>query len=262
VFAHRVAWISTALFGPGVLPGRPRPWECPIESWVWSGLLEAWTRVVGAFDTFAVYERSPGPRSGLALLLIKDGQPIGFAKVRRHEPESLLNEATALKLVWASRPQSFVVSEPLDAGRISEWHYLLVTPSQSRLHRMPRDLPLKNILEDVQAGLEDLSRPADVPRHWVPKHGDLSVWNLREAVFGATLPVLMDWEYAGWGPPGADEMWYRASFAAVTGVAPSTSTNEEAILYWEEWVRSWSTVHRKDARGVSSLLGALASMRR
>lgn len=262
VFAHRLAWISTALFGPGVLPGRPRPWESPIESQVWSELSEAWSQVVGVFDTFAVYERPPGPRPGLAILLIKDGQSVGFVKVRRNDPEALANEAKALKLVWASRPRSFLVSEPLAAGQIAEWHYLVVTPFRSRLHRMPRDFPLKDIVEDIQVGLAALSRSADVSRHWIPMHGDLSVWNLREPLFGKVPPTLIDWEYAGWGPPGADETWYRASLAAVTGVAPSLSADEEAILYWEKWVRTWSTADPEEARGVVSLLGALASMRR
>ena len=261
VFAHRVAWLSTALLGPGVLPGRRRPWESPIESQVWTELLEAWSPVVGSFDTFAVYERPPGPRPGLAILLIKGGQPVGFVKVRRNDPEALLNEATALKLVWASRPRSFLVSEPLDTGEIAGWHYLLVTPSQSRLHRMLRDRPLDHIIEDVQVGLAGLPRSASAPRHWVPMHGDLSVWNLRQAVFGRTLPSLMDWEYAGWGPPGADETWYQASLAAVTGDAPPVSTAEEAILYWEAWVGSWSTADPKEAQGVTSLLEALAAMR-
>jgi hypothetical protein len=262
VFAHRMAWVTTALFGPVILPGRARPWICPIESQIWSDLLEAWSNVIGAFDTFAVYERPPGPRPGLAILLIKDGQSVGFVKVRRNNPEALANEARALQLVWASRPRSFLVSEPLDAGQIAGWHYLMVTSSQSRLHRMPRDCPLRSILEEVGVGLEALPRSADVPRHWVPMHGDLSVWNLREALFGRTPPSLMDWEYAGWGPPGADETWYRASLAAVAGIKPSASAHEEAILYWEDWVRSWSTADPMDARSVLLLLGALASMHR
>jgi hypothetical protein len=91
-------------------------------------------------------------------------------------------------------------------------------------------------------------------------HGDLSVWNLREAVFARSVPSLIDWEYAGWAPPGADETWYRASLAAVTGVEPPPSAATEAVRFWEAWVRSWSTADPKEARGVASLLGALARM--
>ena len=262
VLAHRAAWIFTALLGPGVLFGRRGPWPSPVESAVWSELLRTWGKVVGTFDTFAVYERPPGPRPGLAILLIRGGRTVGFAKLRRNNPEALSNEATALKLIWASQPRSFSVSEPLDVGQIAGWHYLLVTAIQPRLHCMLRLPALGDIVEDIQAGLTALPRSADLPRHWVPMHGDLSVWNLRKAVFSRSLPFLVDWEYAGWGPPGADAAWYWATSAAVTGDRPPASSDEEALLYWEEWVKGWSAADRDEARGAASLLGALRSMRR
>ncbi len=92
-------------------------------------------------------------------------------------------------------------------------------------------------------------------------HGDLSVWNLRECVGGGPVPTLVDWEYAGWGPPGADWTWYRASAAAVTGVLSPAPADEEAALYWERWVRSWYAAGQKDRRDRALLLDALGRMR-
>ena len=45
-------------------------------------------------------------------------------------------------------------------------------------------------------------------------HGDFTPWNLRSSRTRALS--LVDWEDAGWGPPDADEVLYRAVSAALT----------------------------------------------
>ncbi len=159
VLAHRLAWVSTAVFGPGILPGRRMPWVPPIEPVVWAGLLSAWTQVVGAFDTFAVYERPAGPRPGLALLLIRGGRAVGFVKLRGGDADRMANEARALKIVAAARPRRFLVPELLDTGTISSWNYLITTAFQCRLHRVPRSAPGPDFFEDLQRSLAALPRP-------------------------------------------------------------------------------------------------------
>ena len=42
----------------------------------------------------------------------------------------------------------------------------------------------------------------NIPSHWLPMHGDLVPWNLREDRTGAA--TVLDWEDAGWGPHSAD----------------------------------------------------------
>jgi glycosyltransferase involved in cell wall biosynthesis len=62
-----------------------------------------------------------------------------------------------------------------------------------------------------------LERPADIPSHWRPMHGDLVPWNLREDGRGQLW--LMDWEDSGWGPPLADVLRFVVAYQSL---APST----------------------------------------
>ena len=63
-------------------------------------------------------------------------------------------------------------------------------------------------------------------------HGDLSPWNLRMDSAGRS--VLFDWEEAGFGPPGADEVYYTVTSAAV-GLPRRTVTGPtgEPVAFWQ-----------------------------
>ena len=62
---------------------------------------------------------------------------------------------------------------------------------------------IRQVTVDVSRVLAGkLDRPSDIPAHWLPMHGDLVPWNLREDDHGQLW--LLDWEDAGWGPPLAD----------------------------------------------------------
>lgn len=63
-------------------------------------------------------------------------------------------------------------------------------------------------------------------------HGDFTPWNLRRLANGDL--ALLDWEGAGWGPPGADEVLYRAAATAVLGAPPVRVEAPEAIRFWRE----------------------------
>jgi hypothetical protein len=71
------------------------------------------------------------------------------------------------------------------------------------------------VTAEVRSALAGLPHDLPVPAHWAPMHGDLTPWNLREAPRHGLL--LYDWERAGWGPPGADEVLYRVTEADVHG---------------------------------------------
>lgn len=74
-----------------------------------------------------------------------------------------------------------------------------------QFHRPARWDPerIRQVAADVSRTLEGtFERPQNVPPHWLPMHGDLVPWNLREDQRGQLW--LLDWEDAGWGPPFAD----------------------------------------------------------
>ena len=80
--ARWVAWRAVGLLGPIALPGNPVEWHAPMEARIWGDLVAEWSQVVGSFNVLAVHERSQASRRGFAALLLRDGDPVGFVKVR------------------------------------------------------------------------------------------------------------------------------------------------------------------------------------
>jgi aminoglycoside phosphotransferase (APT) family kinase protein len=60
-------------------------------------------------------------------------------------------------------------------------------------------------------------------------HGDLTPWNLRQRTDGTLF--LIDWEDAGWAPPGADEVYYWATEGFLSG-GEMLLEPAEAREYW------------------------------
>jgi glycosyltransferase involved in cell wall biosynthesis len=87
-------------------------------------------------------------------------------------------------------------------------------------------------------------------------HGDCAPWNLRVTDAGL---VLIDWEDAGWGPPGADEVFHRAAQAAVGLGEATASIFEEAIAYWTRRIAGRRDTKR-DERLATGLIAALRQM--
>ena len=233
LWAQRAASAFVAIFGPEALPGRSFPW-IPLSGMEWLELSDAWRRELGSFDGMAGYIRLQTSPTGLALLLLREGASIAFAKLRQGNCGSLSNERRALDAVWSYRPRAFQVPEPLLSGSAGRWDYLLSAPLPAGLHRPPRNPPLRPILEEIQAALAGLPRPPGTPDHWCPMHGDFSPWNLRQ-VRGGSL-VLIDWENAGWAPVGADEVFYRATWTALGYRPVARCDRHEAVQFWLERV--------------------------
>jgi hypothetical protein len=255
VLAQRVARLAVALFGARILPGRPAAWRRPIADEIWRELLRRWRDELGDFDSMAVYERQHENRPGAALLLLRKGTPTAFVKVRSTDVESLVNEARALEAVWRARPRSFSVARPLASGKQDGWYYLAMAPLPPFLHSIPSSPPLESVMNELRAALADCPRPEGTPAHWQPMHGDFTPWNLRETSSGEL--TLVDWEYSGWGPPGADEVLYRASSAAVAGRDPGRTDMHEAIHFWIDRMTSWPETQDRDGRLVRDVVHAL-----
>jgi glycosyltransferase involved in cell wall biosynthesis len=88
-------------------------------------------------------------------------------------------------------------------------------------------------------------------------HGDFAPWNLRETSRGR---FLIDWEDCGWGPPGADEVFYRAAQTALGLGDATASPHAEAIEYWKSKIADRRDGAR-DARLAAGMNEALDRMR-
>jgi len=256
--AQMVARMGIALFGARILPGKASPWLRPMDDATWAALDQAWRKDLGEYDAIAIYERGHVNRPGSAILLLRGGEPLAFVKVRCTDTASLQNEGQALEEVWRARPRSFSVAQPLGSGAVAGWYYLAMAPMAPHQHRVPSVAPLHAILEELRAALCAHPKPEGMPSHWEPMHGDFTPWNLREMPSGKLM--LVDWEYAGWGPPGADEMLYRASHAAVTGRDTGPADRHEAIQFWSDRMRAWPVTVDRDGRLVQAVLQAFARM--
>jgi thymidylate kinase len=240
LWGQRAAWTAVTLFGPRAMPGRVSAWWPPVDDDVWEELSAAWRERVGPFDSMAVYQRRQASRPGLALLLLHRGTPAAFVKLRTAGGESLCDEANAHSTVWRVQPRSFTVPEPLIYGTVREWEYFATAPLPPRIHYPPRDPPLDAVLREIEDALADLHRPPGTPEHWRPMHGDFAPWNLRRV--GRAALVLIDWERAGWGPPHADRVLYRATEAALRGTEAGVPDALEAIRFWQ-----WKVASRPDS---------------
>jgi len=257
LWAQRAASALVAIFGPASLPGRSFPWV-PMSETEWLELSDVWRRELGAFDDVAGFCRLQASRTGLAFLLLHRGSPVAFVKVRYGDCLSLSNERSALQAVWGSRPRAFQVPEPFRFGAASGWCYLACAPLPTGLHRPPRNPPVAAILEEVDAALAALPRPAETPGHWRPMHGDFAPWNLRQ-LRGDSL-VLVDWERAGWAPPGADEVFYRATWAALEHRPVDRCDTQEAVQFWRERMLAHHPENTRDQRLANALDDVLGRM--
>lgn len=256
VAAHRLVRTAVRVLGPAVLPGEAGLWDSGIPHDVWPDLAVEWTRSLGAFDEVAGYRRS-ADRAGLSVLLLRRGTPLAFLKIRERDPSALDSERRALERVNAASLREVTAPRPLAAACVKGWHYLAMTPLPPVLHRPPSGAPLEHITSELGAALAGLEGSAAVPAHWRPMHGDFTPWNLRAA--GGRL-FLVDWEDAGWAPPGADLVLYRAVETALGLGRPWHEAPVEAAAFWLQRVTARSPRATRDRRLASALRQELARM--
>lgn len=228
--AQNAVWWGVRVLGAWALPGRTAPDDPPVPAETWQQLLAEWKGHLGDFDTTLLYGRVQSNRSGFATLLMRGDTALAFIKVQRASESKLSRSEEALRLIERAAPHSFLSPRVLASGQAAEWSYLLLEALPARPHRPATNPPLGVIIDEIQAALQGLAKADNVLDHWLPVHGDLTPWNLRTIPhFGLTL---IDWEDAGWGPPGADEVFYRATESAFHKPGPLSNDNREAIRYW------------------------------
>ncbi len=230
LLAQNAIWWGVRILGAWALPGRKTAPDPPIAPEAWSALSSEWRTHLGNFDTAVVHSRQQSTRSGFGALLMSGDNTLGFIKVQRTDESRLGTEEHALRMVEQAAPRSFRVPRVLASGAAGGWSYMAIEALPAIPHRPAKNPPLTEIIDEIQAALGGLNKDEDVPDYWRPVHGDFTPWNLR-AIPRRGL-TLIDWEEAGWGPPGADEVFYRATESAFREPEPLSNGNQEAIRYW------------------------------
>lgn len=243
VWFQRAAYDWVRLFGPRLLPWKSEPWNPPMDEATWSGLTARWRAVAGEFDCFAISERRPVSRAGFMTLLVRGDRPVGFVKVRQND-EGLRQEFEALERVAEFGPRSFIAPEPLGIGEVEDWSYLVMQPLESGIHKVPESPLLDDITAEISRSLDSLPRPEGMPGHWRPMHGDFTPWNLRRTRKGDL--ALVDWEYASWAPPRADEVLYHATFSLIGCKKTPLARSPEAVEFWRRRIPERAGHYGKD----------------
>jgi len=255
--AQRMAWRATSLLGPRALPGRSSPWTPPMDEAVWRALTRQWRWEIGDFDAVAVSSRA-GERAELRLLLLQGGEPGAMVKVAPSAVSGLPREEVALQLLTRSRPYGFTIPRVVASGEVGGWRFLLTRPLPARIHRMTSSPPLGRIVGEIHIGLSALPRPTGMPNHWHPMHGELAPWTVRELPDGDV--IVLDWEKAGWGPPGADEVFYRAALSALLDTSPGPIHVREAMDFWRQKLRAEGGPEHQGPEFTDRLMRALDRM--
>lgn len=259
VFIQRALYGAVRLLGPHALPGSRDSWEDPVPSGVWESFVEEWHALFGAWDSAALYRRPQGDRTGFAILLLRDGRGVGFVRVATSR-EAVQKEFDVMRGVYKARPTTFIIARPACWGAAEEWAWLATesVPNYPLGAVKRADVRLSVTTEIGDILDKVLVRTEDTPSHWRGSHGDLSPWNLRRELRGAVR--VIDWEDAGFAPPGVDEL-YGALTAHLTFGSPlPCSTNQEAAT----WLATMISARRDSDKGPKSinnrLLGALAAV--
>jgi hypothetical protein len=237
VLAQRALWCLALASRGRVLPGSREQWSPPMPDDTYLDLWDAWAALIGRVpDAIAVYHRPQAERTGLTLLLCA-GRSSALVRVRQ-DPGSLTLEREISTAAEAARPAAFRVPRLLGAGEVDGWSWVGYELIARRPHR-PVRRTVPGLTDQISALVESVvPRPAGVPPHWRGSHGDLTPWNLRRSHTGTWL---IDWEDACWAPPGADEVYFRATAAALGRRTVSAMAvpdeHVEALEYWAEDVR-------------------------
>jgi hypothetical protein len=254
-------WIERV--GAAAVPGPAAEWEPPLAPDEWDALLAALRDVAGPFGAFAVWERRQPRRRGFGLLLHGPRGPAAFVKLRPAPADGLRTERQVLERAGHDAAYAFRFPAVLGTGRAGAWRWVAISVIPP-FHHPPADPKLGMVAADVQRLLRDLPRPPGTPPHWLPMHGDLTPWNLREDAVGRLW--LYDWERAAWAPPGADAVLYRASAAAI-GLGPAATAMHacaewpEAAAFWAERMRSRDAAGRGERRLRRRMLALLGAAR-
>ncbi len=251
--AHHLWWAAVGLAGPRLLPGAAQEVEVGLSGGQWEALCADVARVIGPFDSVALLGRRQETRPGAQGLLLREGRGVAFFKVRpTAEPLAREQEATAL---LSPVPGRIRVPRPLGQGSAGDLHWAVCEALPPWPHRPAGDRLAAAALRQLLPALAGLPRPVDTPSHWTPMHGDFGPWNLRRV---GTTTWALDWETSGYGPPGADEVYWQAARAALAG-RPRSPERSEAVEFWRRAVNERLAVG-EDPEMNGCLLAALGGV--
>ncbi|WP_372921871.1 phosphotransferase family protein [Roseovarius sp.] len=208
---------------------RAREWPAAVNTeWWHRWLADVAEPAVGRIERIAM--SLFGDRQ-TALLMDHHGRPLGFSKVwpGRKSYSGLENETAILKALEIDPPLRFRTPRILAHGVLNDHVYQLFTPLPEGRQRHPPPDPglIASVIDEVQAKLAALPKPADSPAHHVMGHGDFTLRNLRLAADRNLW--IFDWEYAGWTPRLADEIRYWATWYA-TRLTPQIRRDSARML--------------------------------
>lgn len=258
VAAQQALWLIARTFGGCALPGPREAWRPALPESTLDAFVEDWRKLAGGrLDALAGYERLQSERQAVVLMACA-GRRSTLIRVRRDRGSLALERR--ISAAAGERPGlGFRVPTEVGAGKQDGWHWVAYEAISTRPHRPVRHLTagLTDAVTDLVESV--IPRPAGVPAHWRACHGDLNPWNLRRT--GRTM-WLIDWEDAGYAPPGADEVYFRAVTATLRRATPAAlsfpSAFDEAVAYWTERVTNRPEVDQ-DAELRPRLLAALGA---
>lgn len=237
VLAHQVLWWTARISRGRLVPGRRESWAAPLPADTFTELWREWTAMIGRTpEAVAVYKRPQSERSGLTLLLCA-GDSSALVRVRA-DAATLVRERQISEVAATVLPSAFRVPHLIDAGTVDGWSWVGYELIARRPH-LPVRAEVRGLYDQISELVESVvERRLDVPPHWRGAHGDLTPWNLRRSHSGVWL---IDWEDAGWAPPGADAVYFRAVVAAMrrrpVSVMSFRTEHREALRYWVDTVR-------------------------
>lgn len=187
----------------------------------------------------AVYHRPQLGREGFAVLLLRKGKGVGFARVHP-DRERVKREFTVLELLHAAQPRSFAVARPVAFGESEPAAWMLTESVPNYpLGAVRRESTRQAVAAELSQVLNGrLDRPAGTPSHWVPAHGDFAPWNLRTELGGKVR--VIDWEDATYAPPGVDLLYGSLTAHATFGSRLLSSTTVEAARWIDELLQKRS----------------------
>lgn len=225
--AQRTSYKLLGVFGPRILPGRRVVLQIP----EWEELTASWRDVVGPVRSVARYQRKD-PRAGMLLLLMREKQGPLVVKVRE-DGSGILNEQRLLHAMQGQDLRGVRVPRPVGFGTTSAgltWaaqEFVFDRPHRPVYHLDNRQLGV--LTRSIAQAFDQLGLTSSRRDGWVPAHGDVTPWNLRRDHTGAVW--LLDWEDAGYLPPGADEAYFRLTSSTLCGTQPGPMS-PEAGSYW------------------------------
>lgn len=246
---QRAAFRLTRRLGARGLPGPSMSWTPGLDEW--EDLLRTWRKELGLFDGLAVYQRRQQSRTGLTILLTRQGTPMAVTKIR-DQWVPLDVEQRALDAIRQAQVSTFRVPEALGMATLdSGLAWSAQTAVFDAPHRPAFTVPTA-LFDEVRDALRSVV-PATSGQS--AGHNDLTPWNLRVDRHGRMW--LFDWEDVGPAPAGSDECYFWITSHALNRTAIPTGLTAASIEHWSRVVTARPAHSTADSKLKAAILGAL-----